>query len=73
MYHVNPRDGERFYLRLLLTVRNDAVSFEDLRTVSPGPPFRIFRNTCKKLGLEDDNHWRAAFTEAVTFTSGKSL
>ncbi|KAJ5751269.1 hypothetical protein N7533_008297 [Penicillium manginii] len=74
MYHVNPRDGERFYLRLLLTVRHNAVSFEDLRTVRLGSPERTFRNACKKLGLlEDDNHWRATFTEAVTFASGKSL
>lgn len=74
MYHVNPRDGERFYLRLLLTVRHDAVSFEDLRTIGPNPPDQTFRDACKKLGLlEDDNHWRATFTEAMTFASGKSL
>ncbi|KAJ5865150.1 uncharacterized protein N7529_007066 [Penicillium soppii] len=74
IYHVSPRDGERFHLRLLLTIRHDAVSFDDLKTVGPGPPVRTFRDACKKLGLlEDDNHWRAAFTEAVTFASGKSL
>jgi hypothetical protein len=74
MYYINPRDGERFYLRLLLAVRYDAVSFKDLKTVRPSPPDRTFRDTCKKLGLlEDDNHWRATFIEAVTFASSKSL
>jgi hypothetical protein len=54
---VSPRDGERFYLRLLLTVRYDAVSFEDLRTVRPRLLERIFRDAYKKLGLlEDDNY-----------------
>jgi hypothetical protein len=57
MYYVSPRDGERFYLRLLLTVRYDAVSFEDLRTVRPRLLERIFRDAYKKLGLlEDDNY-----------------
>jgi hypothetical protein len=71
---VNPYDSERFYLRLLLTVRHDPISFEDLMTVRPSSPERTFRDACKKLGLlEDDNHWRATFTEVVTFASSKSL
>ena len=34
MYHCNPLQGERFYLRLLLTVNPGAKSFEHLRTVN---------------------------------------
>ena len=34
MYHCSPVQGERFYLRLLLTVREGPISFEDLRTVN---------------------------------------
>jgi len=33
MYFVPPMSGERFYLRLLLTVRLGAMSFENLRIV----------------------------------------
>ena len=32
MYYAHPSSGERFYLRLLLTVVTGATSFEDLRT-----------------------------------------
>src|SRR5436190_9410332 len=32
MYFVGPRSGERFYLRLLLTIVKGSISFEDLRT-----------------------------------------
>ena len=34
MYHAHPSSGERFYLRLLLTVVKGPSSYEDLRTVN---------------------------------------
>jgi hypothetical protein len=36
MYHVHVREGERFYLRMLLTHVTGATSFQDLRTTWPG-------------------------------------
>src|ERR1700735_5213525 len=36
MFQASPSQGERFYLRLLLTVRGGPTSFEDLRTVVAG-------------------------------------
>lgn len=33
IYHCNPLQGEKFYLRLLLTIVPGSTSFEDLRTV----------------------------------------
>ncbi|KAJ5576862.1 hypothetical protein N7535_003788 [Penicillium sp. DV-2018c] len=66
LYNDMPRHCERFYLRLLLTVRHDAVSFEDLRTVGPEAPEPTFWDAFKKLGLlEDDSHWRATFRQAA--------
>ena len=73
MYHCNPFVGERYYLRLLLTVVRGPQSFEHLRTVN-GVEQPTFHGACLALGLlQDDNEWVDCFTEAVTFSSGTSL
>ena len=73
MYHYNPFAGERYYLRLLLTVIRGARSFEHLRTVE-GILHPTFQATCVARGLlEDDREWAECFEKASLFASGKSL
>ena len=45
MYHCNPLQGERFYLRLLLTVVAGAKSFSHLRTVN-GIVYDRYQEAC---------------------------
>ncbi len=54
MYFVPTTSEERFYLRLLLTVRSGATSFENLRTVD-GIHHPTFQATCGALGLLQDD------------------
>ncbi|KAA6407002.1 MAG: hypothetical protein FRX48_09300 [Lasallia pustulata] len=73
MYHCSPITGEKFYLRLLLTVVQGPKSYEDLRTVD-GQLCQSFQAACFALGLlEDDREWVSCFTEAVLFISGTAL
>ena len=73
MYHCSPVAGERFYLRLLLTVVRGPTSFEHLRTVND-ILYPTFKQACIALQLlNDDNEWIACFTEAVRFSSGFTL
>lgn len=73
MYHCNPHQGERYYLRLLLTVVRGSRSFEDVRTVDE-QVHSTFKAAClaRRL-LDDDGEWISCFTEAVQFSSGKAL
>ena len=73
MYSASPFMGERYYLRLLLTVVRGATSFENLRTVD-GIVFPTFKEACIALGLlEDDGEWVALFREGVEFMTGRAL
>lgn len=73
MYHCNPFNGERYYLRLLLTIIRGPKSFEDLRTIN-GHLYTTFKEACKALGLlEDDTEWIQCFKEAISFQSGRVL
>jgi hypothetical protein len=73
MFQASPSQGERFYLRLLLTVRAGPTSFEDLRTVE-GVVHPTFRAACAAMGLLlDDREWAAALEEAAVFASGRRL
>ena len=73
MYHCSPVAGEKFYLRLLLTVVRGPRSFESLRTVDD-QLYATFKAACVARGLlEDDNEWISCFTEASRFSSGSSL
>ena len=73
MYQCNPSQGERFYLRLLLSVRQGPTSFEDLRTVE-GVVHPTFRAACAAMGLLlDDREWATALEEAAVFASGRRL
>ena len=54
MYYCNPFAGERYYLRLLLTVIRGAQSFQHLRTVD-GILHPTFQATCVARGLLEDD------------------
>ena len=70
MYYAHPSSGERFYLRLLLTVVTGAISYEDLRTYQ-GTLYPTFREACIAYGLtEDDNEWHQCLEEAKHMAVG---
>ena len=56
IYFVNPREGERYFLRLLLTSVRGPTSFENLRTVN-GTLHPTFRAACEALGLLNNDHY----------------
>ncbi len=72
MYTANPSEGERFYMRLLLTHVRGPTAFEDLRTVD-GVECATFQEACLRHGfLQDDSHLDAAMSEAGhTATAGQ--
>ena len=73
MYHCNPLQGERFYLRLLLTVVAGAKSFSHLRTVN-GIVYDRYQEGCVAMGLlEDDQEWIQSFSEGITFATGAAF
>lgn len=73
MYSVNPRDRERFYLRLLLLYRRGPTSFRDLRTVN-GVVYQTYVATATALGyLEDDNAWRLCMSESAVQDTPRQL
>jgi len=73
MYYAHPSAGERFYLRLLLTVVKGATSYEDLHT-HQGVLYPTFRDACVAYGLtEDDNEWRQCLEEAKHMAVGRQM
>ncbi|PIA26326.1 hypothetical protein AQUCO_09500057v1, partial [Aquilegia coerulea] len=72
MYFANPNSGERFYLRLLLTVVKGPSSFESLYSVD-GIEHKTYREACIARGLlEDDNEWDKCLEEAVIMKTDPS-
>ena len=70
VYTINPRQGECFYLRLLLHHIRGPQSFAELKTVE-GDLCSSFREA---LGLlEDDNQYHLAIQEASVSNSASSL
>jgi hypothetical protein len=73
MYFVGPSGGERFYLRLLLTVVKGPTSFEDLRTFD-GVLHDNFKSACIARGLLDsDEQWDRSLAEAALWQTGSQL
>jgi hypothetical protein len=73
LYTAHPRAGERFYLRLLLTVVRGPRSFEDLRTIN-GVTLPTYKDACVQLGLlEDDGEWAQCLEEAGVMRTGSHL
>ena len=73
MYTVSPRQGESYYLRLLLHEVKGPQNFDDLKRVS-GTLCQTFREACQRRGLmEDDNHLKMALEEAASCRSPCAL
>ena len=65
MYFINPRSGDLYYLRMLLTHRRGCVSFEELRTIDG--KLCGWKEACYELGLIDDDQ---AFADCLQEASG---
>ena len=73
MYFASPAQGERFYLRLLLTRVTSATSSSNLRTVN-NIQYNTYKEECHALGLlENDNECTQCLTEAGEMQTGTSL
>ncbi|XP_028110161.1 uncharacterized protein LOC114308706 [Camellia sinensis] len=73
MYFASPNCGERFYLRLLLTVVKGPISFQCLRTVN-NVLHETFKSACVARGLlEDDEEWIQCLKEAAVMKTGYQL
>ena len=67
LVYAHPAEGERYYLRVLLSHVRGATSFDDLKTVN-GKPCSSFREACERLGLiEHDRILDDCMAEAATF------
>ncbi|GET67424.1 uncharacterized protein LOC104885245 [Rhizophagus irregularis DAOM 181602=DAOM 197198] len=73
LYMVQPSEGERYYLRMLLTHVRGASSFDDLKTVE-GHVCGSFKEACIRLGLlQDDTEWDVCLREACCIRMGQQL
>ncbi|GBC01418.1 hypothetical protein RclHR1_04190002 [Rhizophagus clarus] len=73
LYIAQPSEGERYYLRILLTHVRGASSFDDLKTVE-GHICGSFKEACIHLGLlQDDAEWDACLSEASCVRMGQQL
>jgi len=73
IYAASPFMGERYYLRLLLTVVRGATSFEHLRRVDR-IVHETFKAACIPLRLlEDDGEWISMFRDGQEFMTGHAL
>lgn len=71
--YASPRDGERFYIRLLLGHVKGCTSWNDLRTVS-GKLYKTYREAANTLGLlESDAHFDKCLGEAALWMTGSGL
>jgi len=79
MYFTQPSEGERYYLRVLLTHVVGAACFEDLRTTHrPHTPTTVvhptFKAACLARGLlQDDAEWDQCLLEAAGVQLPRSL
>ncbi|CDF36818.1 partial DNA helicase [Chondrus crispus] len=65
IYTVSRREGERYFLRLLLTQVPGATSFQNLRNID-GEQCTRFRQACLRLGLlADDAEWKHAIRDSL--------
>ena len=73
MHTATPKQGQRWYLRLLLNHVRGPTSFLDLLTYQ-GKQYNCFKKRCiaEKL-LETDDEWDAVLKEATTFASASQL
>src|SRR5581483_166480 len=73
LYFVNPKDEERFYLRMLLNFIPGATSFDDIKTIY-GIKYNTFKEAAFQLGLvDDDNECNICLSEATTYQMPSQL
>ena len=73
LYASNPSQGERYYLRLLLTVVKGPTSFEDLRSYEDNT-YETFQEAANARGLlADDKEWDKCLKEATFNCSPKQI
>uniref|UniRef100_A0A8I6WF72 ATP-dependent DNA helicase n=1 Tax=Hordeum vulgare subsp. vulgare TaxID=112509 RepID=A0A8I6WF72_HORVV len=73
LVYAHPAEGQRYYLRGLLSHVRGATSFDALKTVN-GNPCSSFREACEHLGLiEHDRTLDDCMTEAATFQMPSAL
>ena len=74
MYAASPMEGERFYLRLLLTEVTDCKSFADLKRLPDGTVCETYREAAAARGLlMSDKERYHAFSEAAAQASPRAL
>ncbi len=78
MYFVQPSEGERYFLRLLLHHVHGATSFEDLactnRQLQHPTQHASFKEACQQRGLlQDDAKWAQCMEEAASMASASCL
>ena len=70
---VSPAQGERYFLRMMLTHTTGATCYSDLRNVD-GTMYETFKEACKAMGLlEDDSEWENVLEEVTEFGSGQQI
>ena len=70
---VSPAQGERYFLRLMLSHTTGATCFKDLRTVGR-TIYPTYKEACKALGLlEDDSEWGRALEEVAEYGSANQV
>ena len=73
IYTVHPKEGERFYLRLLLIHTKGILSFQSLKTID-NIVHLTFKHACKAYGLlADDNEWITTLKEGAAIMGANSL
>jgi hypothetical protein len=71
--HVNPAQGEAYYLPMLLHIIRGATSFSETRTVG-GHEYPTFQLACQSLGLfGDDQELSHALDDAAQWASAYQL
>ena len=73
LYYVNPIEGERFYLRMLLMIVKGAKNYDDLKKYN-GTMYETFKEACAARGLlKVDKEWHDTFSEAANWATASQL
>lgn len=73
LYYVNPAEGERFYLRMLLMIVKGAKNYEEIRTYND-VLYQTFKEACAARGLlDDDKEWYQTYKEAINWATSFQL
>lgn len=73
MYFANMREGERYFLRCLLTIQRGCKSFDDIRTVD-GVVYDTYKQAAVAANLfDDDKMWEDTLAEAAAMGSPTQL